>query len=87
MPAKVTLSIVNCPINKWLTDISDPSIVETYHVDTGVVKADPIMSMFPPKNRMDLTPLQHNDLWIDVSEDMPTLNQYDIERNSWIKLS
>lgn len=87
MPAKATLSNVACPLNKWGIDTPDPSIVETYHVDTGVIKADPIMSMFPPKHRIDLTPLQHQDLWINVSEDPPILNQYSIEQLAWIRLS
>ncbi len=87
MPAKTTLSMVACPLMKWDKATADPSIIESYHVPTDIQRVDPIMSVVPPATRMDRSPLQHGDIWIDVSKDMPTLNNYNIETNSWNKMS
>ena len=83
MPAKTTLSMVHCPIMKWDKAPADSGIVESYHVPTDIQRVDPIMSMISPKVRMDQSPLQHGDIWIDISKDMPTLHNYDIETDMW----
>jgi hypothetical protein len=83
MPAKVTLSSSYCPKSKWGVIDADETIIEKYHILTDIKKIDPIVSSNPPKFRLDHSQLQHGDLWINISNDVPSLNEYDIETNSW----